>query len=140
MPPPDARQGTSSTRFEQQAVTHAEGQLAEGTPHERVDGQGDRQAIMDPNTVGQAPKEHPLPIPEEPQPGVIEQAQTMVGQAVEQAKVVPTTVMSAVGLGGKQEEPQQEVKKEDPAVDQMEGKNVEEFLRAKTMSKPDMGK
>lgn len=142
MPPPDARQGTSSTRYEQQANTHADGQLAEGTPALKIDGQGERQGVMDPNTVGQAPKEHPMPRPEEPaQPGVMEQAQNMAGQAVEQAKQLPTTVMNAVGMGEKKEEvPVEEPKKEDPEVDGMEGKKVEEFLRAKTMSQPEMGK
>lgn len=142
MPPPDARQGTSSTRYEQQSHTHAHGQLAEGTPAIATDGQGEKQALMEPNTVGQAPKEHPVPRAEEPQPGVVEQAQNMAGQAVEQAKQIPTTVMNAVGMGGQKEnepapEPQ---KKEDPEVDGMEGKKVEEFLRAKTMSQPEMGK
>ena len=142
MPPPDARQGTSSTRYEQQTGTHAEGQLAAGTPALKIDGQGERQGVMEPNTVGQAPKEHPMPRAEEPaQPGMVEQAQNMAGQAVEQAKQLPATVMSAVGMGEKKEEVVEEPKtKEDPEVDGMEGTKVEEFLRAKTMSQPEMGK
>jgi hypothetical protein len=93
---------------------------------------------MDPNTVGQAPKEHPLPIPEAPQPNIIDQAKDYAGQAVETAKQLPSTVMSAVGMGEKKEEqPAVEEKKEDPAVDGMPGKNVEEFLRSQTMSKPE---
>lgn len=138
-PPPDTRQGTSSTRYAQQEDTHAAGTLANGTPEFRIDGQGERLGVMEPNTVGQAPKEHPMPQPEEPpQPGMIEQAKDMAGQAVEQAKGLPTTVMSAVGLGGakKAETPAEEVRKDDPEIDNMDGKNVEEFLRAKTMSKP----
>lgn len=106
----------------------------------RVDGQGERQGVMDPNTVGQAPKEHPLPRDEEPPaPGYVAQAQSMAGQAVEQAKAVPAVVMSAVGMGGpKEEAPKEGVgKREDPAVDQMEGRNVEEFLREKSRSKPE---
>lgn len=146
MTPNDARQGTSSTRYEQQASTHAEGQMAEGTPALKVDSQGERQGIMEPNTVGQAPKEHPMPQKEEPaQPGMVEQAQNMAGQAVEQAKQIPATVMGAVGMGeGKENqdarESTEEGKKEDPQVDKMEGGKVEEFLRAKTMSQPEMGK
>lgn len=142
MPPPDARQGTSSTRFEQQADTHAEGQLAEGTPAIKHDGQGERQGIMEPNTIGQAPKEHPIPRAEEPaEPGVLEQAQSVAAQAVEQAKQIPATVMGAVGMGEKKENaPVEEPKKEDPQVDGMDGHKVEEFLRAKTMSQPEMGK
>jgi hypothetical protein len=137
--PADARQGTSATRFEQQHATHAEGQMAEGTPEIKIDSQGEKQAIMEPNTVGQAPKEHPMPQPDEgQQPSVIEQAQQYAGQAVEQAKALPQTVMAAVGLGGKSEggEATQEAKTEDPEVDNLDGKLVEEFLRSKTMSQP----
>lgn len=137
-PPPDARAGTSETRYVQQSGTHAEGTLAEGTPETKIDSQGEKQALMDPNTVGQAPKEHPLPIPEEPAPSVIDQAKEYAGQAVEQAKQLPSAVMSAVGMGEKQEQPvEHEAKKEDPAVDAMPGTNVEEFLRSQTMTKPE---
>lgn len=135
---PDERTGTSETRYIQQSGTHAEGTLAEGTPETKVDSQGEKQALMDPNTVGQAPKEHPLPIPEEPAPSLLDQAKDYAGQAVEQAKQLPGTVMSAVGMGEKKEEtaePQE--KKEDPAVDAMPAANVEEFLRARTMTKPE---
>ena len=72
----EMRSGTSSTKYSQQAGTHAAGQLAEGTPYVKIDSQGERQAIMEPNTVGQAPKEHPLPDTEEP-PTMVEQAQEM---------------------------------------------------------------
>lgn len=145
MPSSDTRKGTSATRYEQQASTHAAGQVAEGTPDIKVDSQGERQGVMDPHTVGQAPKEHPLPKEgEEPaQPGVVEQAQSVAGQAVEQAKQVPATVMGAVGMGGKTEGKEEgekvQEKREDPEVDGMEGGKVEEFLRAKTMSQPEMG-
>jgi hypothetical protein len=40
-------------------------------------------------------------------------------------------------MGGEQnQEPASEVKKEDPAVDSRDERKVEEFLRAKSMSKP----
>ena len=133
-----SRAGTSATRYVQQDGTHAEGTLAEGTPALKIDSQGEKQALMDPNTVGQAPKEHPLPIPEEPAPSMVDQAKGLAGQAVEGAKQLPATVMGAVGMGGQKEEPvQEQAKKEDPAVDAMEGRNVEEFLRSQTMSKPE---
>lgn len=131
-----SRQGTSTTRYEQQAGTHAQGQGADATPNVKVDSQGEKQAVMEPNTVGQAPKEYPPPDTEE-QPSVIDQAKDMAGQAVEQAKQLPTTVMSAVGMGQKDETKEPEEKKEDPAVDNMDSKNVEEFLRSQTKSKPD---
>ena len=135
--PVDAKQGTSTTRYEQQQQTHAEGQLADGTPDVKVDSQGEKQAVMEPNTVGQAPKEHPVPNSEEPQPSVVDQAKGMAEQAMEQAKAIPTTVMSAVGMGGKdgEELPKEMENKQDLDIDQMGEKNVEEFLRTKTMSK-----
>jgi len=138
-PPSDSRQGTSSTRYEQQASTHARGEMAHGTPETRIDSQGEKLGVMEPNTIGQAPKEHPMPKPEdeEAQPGLVEQAKGYAGQAYEQASQLPSTVMAAVGMGGKQEEQQptrEETQRRDPAVDNMEGRNVEEFLRSKTMS------
>ncbi|KAH9821971.1 SEC14 cytosolic factor [Teratosphaeria destructans] len=137
--PEDQRQGTSSTRFEQQHGTHVEGQLAEGTPHTKVDSQGEKQGIMEPNTVGQAPKEHPVPDPEETQPSIVEQAKEYAGVAYQQAATLPSTVMSAVGLGGEKKEEETKVeegKKEDANVDNLDAKQVEEFLRHKSMSQP----
>ncbi|TKA55677.1 hypothetical protein B0A55_13059 [Friedmanniomyces simplex] len=140
-PPADARQGTSATRFEQQQGTHAEDQLAAGTPAHRVDGGGEKVGVMEPKTVGQAPKEHPMHNPDEDaqQQGYVEQAQVLAGQAVEQAKALPHTVMAAVGMGGDKVGEEEESlpvgeKKADPAVDGMDGKMVEDFLRSKTMS------
>ena len=135
----DVRQGTSSTRFEQQGHTHAADQLADGTPETRHMGHGDKVQVMEPNTVGQAPKEHPVPNAEteEHEPTIIEQAQSVASTAASYLPV-PQSVLSAVGLGGQQvQEPQtEEPKKEDPAVDSMDERKVEEFLRAKNMSKP----
>jgi hypothetical protein len=133
---PEVRQGTSATRFEQQGHTHAADQLADGTPETRHMGHGDKVQVMEPGTVGQAPKEHPLPNAEteEHQPTVIEQAKSVAGAA---ASYLPQSVLSAVGLGGEQKQAQEgEMKKEDPAVDSMDERKVEEFLRAKNMSKP----
>ena len=131
---PEVRQGTSSTRFEQQGSTHAAEKLAEGTPEVRHMGHGDKVSVMEPSTIGQTPKEHPVPTPEEPAPSVLDQAKSVAGAA---AGYLPQSVLSAVGMGGEQkQEPTSEVKKEDPAVDSMDERKVEEFLRAKNMSKP----
>jgi hypothetical protein len=93
---------------------------------------------VEPNTVGQAPKEHPTPGQDDSAPGIVDQAKNVASQAVEQAKQLPTTVMSAVGMGSKEDQqPSEPEKKEDPAVDNMSGKNVEEFLRSQTKSKPE---
>lgn len=151
---PDGRKGTSSTRYEQQEQTHASGEMADGTPEMKIDSQGEKQGIMDPRTVGQAPKEHPIPTPESekppPPPSYMEQAQNYANTAVEQAKAVPGMVMGAVGMGGEAAQQQQQKKEDaeekreheeemkrrrnDPRIDQMDGKTVEEFLRQKTMS------
>lgn len=138
-PPLDGRQGTSATRFEQQSGTHAAGTLENGTPETRQDGQGSEHAVMEPRTVGQAPKETPLVREGEHAPTLVEQAQQLAEQAVETAKQVPATVLSAVGMGAKPEENGAPPKAEDPRVDGMDAAKVEEFIRAKTMSKPDTG-
>lgn len=138
-PPSDSRQGTSNTRYEQQKFTHAHGKLKEGTPAIKVDSQGEKQALMEPRTVGQAPKEHPVPDPEDDQqPNVLDQAKEFAGKAYEQASQLSQTVMSAVGLGEKQDNKTSdtpvESKQHESEIDNMEGKHVEEFLREKTMS------
>jgi hypothetical protein len=136
---PEVRQGTSNTRFEQQGHTHAADQLADGTPESRHMGHGDKVQIMEPGTVGQAPKEHPVPNAdnESAQPSYIDQAKSVAGTAASYLPL-PQSVLSAVGLGAQQTTPetQPQVKKEDPAVDSMDERKVEEFLRANTMSKP----
>lgn len=140
-PPMDARQGTSSTRFEQQSNTHAEGTLAEGTPAVRQDGQGTQHTVMEPRTIGQAPKDTPLTREDDSAPTMVEQAQQLAEQAMETAKAVPAMALSAVGMGGQKEEVKdEESKPEDPRIDKMESTNVEEFMRSKTMSQADQGK
>lgn len=143
-PPEDARQGTSSTRMKQQEGTHAEGQLEHSTPHTRVDGQGTKHSVMEPRTVGQAPKETIITREEEPQPTIVEQVQEYAGQA--QAAVVGAvgSVAGVVGLGGTQEkaeEKAQEVEKDTSEVDErlagMNQAQIEEFLRAKSSSVPE---
>jgi hypothetical protein len=135
---PEVRTGTSENRFEQQGPTHAAQRLSEGTPDVRHLGHGDKVQIMEPSTIGQSPKEHPVPTPEEPAPSMIEQAKSAAGTAASAAaSYLPQSVLSAVGMGGEQKpEPAKEAKKEDPAVDSMDERKVEEFLRAKSMSKP----
>ncbi|EME78195.1 uncharacterized protein MYCFIDRAFT_212656 [Pseudocercospora fijiensis CIRAD86] len=131
-PPEHAnRQGTSASKFAQQDVTHAAGQLEHGTPHVRPDGQGNDVSIMEPRTVGQAAKETPLHREEEHAPTVVEQAKEYVA-----------SVASAVGLGGaaaeeKLEKDVKDVKAEDHRVDQMEPHQVEEFMRAQSQSQPE---
>lgn len=135
--PSTDRQGTSSSRYADQSHTHADGNVAEGTPH--VEGsQGDKYSVMEPNTVGQAPKEHPMPQTQEPaQPSYMDQAKSLAGSAAGTAAAVGSSALAAVGLGGTkvEEEVKEESKPaEDPAVDQADANKVEEFLRSQHSS------
>lgn len=133
------REGTSETRYEQQNQTHAAGQLADGTPHAAVNdhGAGDKTITMEPNTVGQAPKEIPLPEPEQPAaPGYLEQAQNAAASA---SAAVTSTVGGLVGAvtGHKEEEKTVEpVRSKSPQelemdrqIDATKDQSVEAFLR-----------
>ncbi|KAF2827583.1 CRAL/TRIO domain-containing protein [Ophiobolus disseminans] len=144
------RQGTSDTRYEQQGHTHASGQLAEGTPHAAVNdhGHGDKTVTMEPNTIGQAPKEIPLPEPEQPA------ALSYLDQAKQAAASASATVTSTVGsvagtvVGAVSGSKEAEQKVEEPArtkspaekeldnkIDATHDKNVEAFLRQQNFSK-----
>lgn len=112
-PPPDlkhesrddttdtVRTGTTSTRFEQQSSTHGHRQLEQHTPDVRETIHGDKHGIMEPGTVSQAPKEHPLPPQEEEAgPGMLAQVKGTLSSVAE-------TALNAVGLdnGGKDDQP-----------------------------------
>ncbi|KAI7261874.1 CRAL/TRIO domain-containing protein, partial [Hortaea werneckii] len=160
---PETRQGTSSTRYAQQDMTHAAGQLASGTPETKMDSQGEKQGIMEPGTVGQAPKKQPVvdELGEEMKgsgggegkggsggSGVMGQASNYANSAVQSAKSGAGAVMGAVGIGGggkqgeeeekrrkeEEAEKERERRRDDPEVEGMDGRNVEEFLRSKTAS------
>ena len=143
------RQGTSEARYEQQNQTHASGQLAEGTPHGAVKdhGYGDKAVTMEPNTVGQAPKQIPLPEREEPPaPSYLEQAQSAAAQASGYVTSTVTSVAGAVtgavsGNADKKEEivepahtkshTEQQL---DRQIDASRNQNVEAFLREQNRS------
>lgn len=152
--PEVTRKGTSDSRFEQQAGTHAEGQLADGTPSTIHHGHGDKTSIMEPSTIGQAPKDVSVP---KAQPNAdaqagqsqsyLEQAKAVAGSAAATVSAASMTAaesaMHAVGLGGQEgkEGEQQAAKAEatidkphDPAVDAMKNKDVEDFIRSKYAS------
>ncbi|KAI7533666.1 hypothetical protein KC316_g16721, partial [Hortaea werneckii] len=129
-PQQETRQGTSSTRYAQQEGTHAAGQLASGTPETKVDSQGEKQGIMEPGTVGQAPKKHPLrdELGEEMKGGndggegkggsggVMGQASNYASSAVQSAKSGAGAVMGAVGISGgagKSKEEEEKKRKEE---------------------------
>lgn len=162
------RAGTSSSRYEQQNSTHASGTMSGTSPDQHVDARGEKQAIVEPGTIGQAPKEHPVSnhpaatSDETPnsqqqqqqqaaQPGYLEQAKTLAGGALETAKAVPGMAMSAVGYGDSgaaqkregeekaEAERWEQERRQDPRVDGMAGGGVEEFLRGKTGSKSASG-
>ncbi|KAK4994636.1 hypothetical protein LTR66_005365 [Elasticomyces elasticus] len=135
--------GTSSTRYMQQEQTHAEGQSSEGTPRVRDDGAGDKHAVMQPATVGQAPKEVPLTSPpDEPDSSYIAQAKEVASNAYESVASAGQSVMSAVGYAGetRQSPPSAQIKEEKEPRAEEQGSSVktvsvEEYLRAQYSSK-----
>lgn len=144
------REGTSEARYEQQGQTHASGQLAEGTPHAAVNdhGHGDKTVTMEPNTVGQAPKEIPLPEREDaPAPSYLEQAQNAAAHASELVTSTVTSVAGAVtgavaGNADKKEEVVEPARTKSPAeqqldkqIDSSRDQDVEVFLREQNRSR-----
>ena len=144
------REGTSESRCEQQSHTHASGQLAEGTPHAAVvdHGHGDKTVTMEPNTIGQAPKQMPLPSPEQPAaPGYLAQAQSAAAQATGYVASTVSSVAGAVtgavsGGPAAKEEEGEPVRTKSPAEQQLDQQidaskdaNVEVFLREQNRSK-----
>jgi CRAL/TRIO domain len=143
------RTGTSDTRAAASDVTHASGQphVEENTPHVVDYGHDEKTTTIEPNTVGQAPKDPfvNIPDPEEPpQPGIVDRTKEVAGQAYSTAAGAANTVVSTVtGVvsGGKSEveeekEPEPEPKpvKHD-GVDKADDGAVEEFLRSQNSSK-----
>lgn len=143
------RLGTSETRYAQQDQTHASGQLADGTPHAAINdhGHGDKTVTMEPNTVGQAPKEKPLPEPAQPPaPGYIDQAKSAAAAA---SATVTSTVSSVAGtvvgaVSGNKADPiveepvrskSPEEKALDEKIDASKDQDVEAFLRKQNTSK-----
>jgi len=142
--PSTDRQGTSSTRYSGQGDTHAHGNAREGTPTTKGS-HGDTYHVMEPNTVGQAPKEHPLPPTEEPPtPSYLDQAKAVAGQAYGTAASVGSSALAAVGLGGHKTEEATESRDEspraDPKVDAADASQIEEFLRSRNESGTNAGK
>ncbi|GAB7361349.1 hypothetical protein MBLNU230_g1405t1 [Neophaeotheca triangularis] len=149
----NVRAGTSSSRYEQQDHTHASGTMSDTTPYQRTDARGEKQAVIEPGTIGQAPKDHPTsfdtPEPSQApsQPSYLDQAKSLAGGALETAKAVPGMAMNAVGYGDggaaqreeeerkEREQREEEEKQQDPRVEEMDPRNVEEFLRGKTGSR-----
>ncbi|KAL1595642.1 hypothetical protein SLS59_008280 [Nothophoma quercina] len=143
------REGTSEARYEQQNQTHASGQLAEGTPYAAVNdhGYGDKTVTMEPNTVGQAPKEIPLPEREEPSaPSYLAQAQNAAAQAsgyvTSTVSSVAGAVTGAVSGNAEKKEILEPERTRSPAeqqldrqIDASKDRDVEAFLREQNRSK-----
>jgi hypothetical protein len=144
------RLGTSDMRYAQQNQTHASGQLADGTPHAAVNdhGHGDKTVTMEPNTVGQAPKEKPLPQPEQPAAsGYVDQAKEVAAQASTTVtstltSVAGTVVAAVTGSKEKQEKIEEPVRTKSPEereldqrIDATKDQHVEAFLRQQNTSK-----
>jgi len=138
------RQGTSETRYEQQSKTHAAGQLAQGTPEAAINdhGYGDKTVTMEPNTVGQAPKDISLLDSEQrPAPGYLEQGKQAATTA--SATVASTIAAAAGAVAGAavsgdtqqasesvQHQNPEQAKSEEDVIDASKNQNVEAFLRA----------
>jgi hypothetical protein len=134
------RAGTSGTAAEQQENTHAEGHMIEGTPHVVDYGHGDKAAIVEPRTVGQARKDVSAEIPQvEPQqPTVIDQAKGAIASAVNSTSAAATAAVNTV-IGKTEETPGTETEKleEKPAkldASDIDDRKVEAFLREESMS------
>lgn len=146
------RQGTSTTRYNQQAGTHAAGQMQSGTPALHDSGYGDRTAIMETSTVGQARKDVSLPERQHEEAAdnsYLSQAKALAEQAYESTSAVvgaaSHTVLAAAGYGeaqtqqtggGSQEQQHNSHQSpaQDPRVDNMQGRDVEDFLRSQYSS------
>ncbi|KAF2738023.1 CRAL/TRIO domain-containing protein [Polyplosphaeria fusca] len=142
------RAGTSETRYAQQLDTHAAGQLKEGTPHAAINdhGHGDKTVTMEPNTVGQAPKEISIQKEEPPAPGYVDQAKTLAATATTAVTSTVGSAASTVGnlVGGakteekgeeKVEEKSAEEKDMDAKIDAKEAPTIEGYLRTQAGSK-----
>lgn len=96
------RTGTSESRLEQQSNTHASNPNLD--THVVDYGSGEKASIVEPLTVGQAPKDvsASIPEPEPHQETYMEQAQHVAHDAYESAQHAVSSVMAMVG--GKKEE------------------------------------
>ncbi|KAE9983019.1 hypothetical protein BLS_005036 [Venturia inaequalis] len=137
--PPSATQprtGTSDTRLEQQDGTHASGTAASATPYNVTYGQHDKASTIEPSTVGQAPKDVQVHLPNSD--GGSSQAPGYLAQAQNMAAKVVASAAGVVGLGGEEkkgavkEEGRADVK--DDRVDGVKDEVVEEYLRAKAVA------
>lgn len=136
------RVGTSATRQEDQRDTHAEGKLEEGTPAVVDHGHGDRTVTMEPKTVGQAPKENPLPPVEREEPGMLDKAKAAAGTVYDQGVAVAGSVglvkteeqvqkEKEEGAAKKEQEAEQHRKEvDDPKVNEISDERVEAFLQS----------
>jgi hypothetical protein len=127
------RTGTSGTSYTAQSQTLAHGTLAAGTPDKREGTFGEHYRVNEPNTIGQAPKEHAMPEPEQPTVTYVNQAKQVAEQAYETAAGVGASALAAVGYGSVEQNKEEQAprKTEDPRVDAAGDGSVEEYLRSK---------
>jgi hypothetical protein len=141
------RSGTSEPRLEQQSHTHASGQLADGTPDGAIvdHANGDKSVSVETHTIGQAPKEVPLPDPQTPAPSYLDQAKSVAASASAVITSTATTAAEAVAsavTGKEHEKPTEPVREKsaeekemDRVIDATSTKDVETFLRDQTASR-----
>ena len=146
----EVRQGTSDTRQVQQSGTHAEGLQSHATPAVVDHGHGDKTRMVEPGTIGQAPKDISVPeqcaVPQrsEENKGYVEQAKNTAGDAVASVRAMTADVANKVGLGTdrrdeSKEQSEKQVSEEkgrqDSQVDKMGDAKVEDFIRSKYASR-----
>jgi hypothetical protein len=149
------RTGSSNTAYAAQKGTHAEGTMAEDTPHVVDFGHGDKAAVMEPATLGQARKDPQIAKDAPEGPSVIEQVQSAVAGVTATAGAaassvsgtvgaVATNVLDAVGLGGQKKDGEaavqkaEEEKAKEPPLD-VKDEAMKGYIRTQYPSKaPDL--
>ena len=138
LPPSDSqpRTGTSSTAYKQQEATLAEGQMASGTPHTVDYGHGDKAAVMEPSTVGQARKDVTANVGnQEPAPAqsYLQQARGAIASTAGAASAAVTGVFggSAAEAEGQEEKKVEVGKDYVPETPGVPDRGVEDYLRDK---------
>lgn len=137
------REGTSSMRQDQQSGTHAEGIGSHATPAVVDQGHGDKTRMVEPGTIGQAPKDVTVPEKTEDSPRdstYIDQAKTVVDSAAATVGEVGSGIANKLNISSQnpaskeQEGRVMNNKRQDAEVDKLGDVEVEDFIRSKYAS------
>lgn len=150
------RTGTSTTAYEAQTGTLAQGTMAEDTPQVVDFGHGDKAAVMEPATLGQARKDVQIARDtSDDAPSIVDQAKSAVAGVTTAAGTAASSVsgtvgalaggvLGAVGLGSQKKDDDAEVnkaeenKEKEPPLD-IKDEAMEGYIRTQHPSKaPDL--